>query len=377
MSDNVKRFRAIKQHLSKSYEKVPRHLETLTCLVNAIIAKGSVSLTKAAGTMPGEAKNSSNEIKLRRFVKNHRVDTETYFMPFIRPFLEGLAISLYRRLVIAVDITGIGKNTCVLMASVIYKTRSIPIAWIVLPHGKGHTTQDNHIYLLDLIEDVIPTNTEVILVGDGEYDGTRFQDNIAKRGWYYVVRTAKDLQIQVGQDCFEARETGLVVEAINEEDWFIADISITQNQFRLCQGILSFVGWRKAKWHEDIYLLTNFELGREAIKWYEKRFQIETFFSDQKSRGFHLHKTHLTHTDRLDRLMIACCLAYIWISLLGQLSVETGLKQHLDRNNRQDLSIFRLGLALLEYWIKNDHEIYVVLNILELKSLTEKFKTVR
>lgn len=27
---------------------------------------------------------------------------------------------------------------------------------------------------------------------------------------------------------------------------------------------------------------------------YAKRFRIETFFSDQKSRGFHLHKSHLS-----------------------------------------------------------------------------------
>jgi len=45
----------------------------------------------------------------------------------------------------------------------------------------------------------------------------------------------------------------------------------------------------------------------------EKRFRIATFFSDQKSRGFHMHKSHLSAVQRLSRLFIAACLAYIWI----------------------------------------------------------------
>lgn len=57
----------------------------------------------------------------------------------------------------------------------------------------------------------------------------------------------------------------------------------------------------------------------EAIRYDQKRFRIETFFSDQKSRGFHIHKSRLTDPNRLSRLLIASCLAYIWIVYLGSL----------------------------------------------------------
>jgi hypothetical protein len=43
---------------------------------------------------------------------------------------------------------------------------------------------------------------------------------------------------------------------------------------------------------------------------------IETFFSDQKSRGFHLYQSHLADPQRLSRLLIAAYLAYIWIIYL-------------------------------------------------------------
>ena len=48
----------------------------------------------------------------------------------------------------------------------------------------------------------------------------------------------------------------------------------------------------------------------EACYWYTKRSWIETFFSEQKSRGFNLHKSHISEPARLARLMIASCLAY-------------------------------------------------------------------
>jgi len=43
---------------------------------------------------------------------------------------------------------------------------------------------------------------------------------------------------------------------------------------------------------------------------------IETFFSDQKSRGFHPYQSHLADPQRLSRLLIAAYLAYIWIIYL-------------------------------------------------------------
>jgi len=51
------------------------------------------------------------------------------------------------------------------------------------------------------------------------------------------------------------------------------------------------------------------EAAEEAWRYYQKRFRIETFFSDQQSRGFHIHKSHISDPQRLSRLLIAACLA--------------------------------------------------------------------
>jgi hypothetical protein len=93
------------------------------------------------------------------------------------------------------------------------------------------------------------------------------------------------------------------------------------------------------------------DLAKEACHWYSRRYCIETFFSDQKSRGFKLDKSHISDPMRLSRLMIAACLAYIWIVYLGVVAKKDGWVNIIHRTDRCDLSLFRLGLDLLEHFL--------------------------
>ena len=114
-------------------------------------------------------------------------------------------------------------------------------------------------------------------------------------------------------------------------------------------GPVRVLGWWARGHAEPIYLVTNLELAAEACWWYRKRFTIETFFSDQKSRGFHLHQSHLSDPARLMRLLLAACLAYLWIIYLGVVAQRDGWMRVIHRTDRCDLSLFQLGLALLDH----------------------------
>jgi hypothetical protein len=88
------------------------------------------------------------------------------------------------------------------------------------------------------------------------------------------------------------------------------------------------------------------------------RFGIETFFSDQKSRGFNLDRSHISDPERLSRLLIATCLAYIWIIFLG-IMAKNGWVRIIYRTNRCDLSLFQLGLRLLDHFMNEGKRIPV------------------
>jgi len=110
----------------------------------------------------------------------------------------------------------------------------------------------------------------------------------------------------------------------------------------------------EAVYEEPIYLVTNLTDLKAALGLYRKRAHIETFFSDQKSRGFHIHKSHLSDPARLMRLLLASCLAYIWLVYLGVCALKDGWLKRLHRQDRCDLSLFRLGLRLLARCLKDD-----------------------
>jgi hypothetical protein len=76
--------------------------------------------------------------------------------------------------------------------------------------------------------------------------------------------------------------------------------------------VMVLSGWAKG-YHEPLYVVSNMDTAEEACHYYQKCFRIEMFFSDQKSRGFHIHKSHIADPQRLARLLIAACLAYIWV----------------------------------------------------------------
>jgi hypothetical protein len=74
-----------------------------------------------------------------------------------------------------------------------------------------------------------------------------------------------------------------------------------------------------------------------------------SFFSDQKSRGFALDKSHVADPERLARILVAACLAYLWMIYLGALARQHGFVTIIHRTDRCDLSLFQVGLDWLEH----------------------------
>ena len=127
----------------------------------------------------------------------------------------------------------------------------------------------------------------------------------------------------------------------------LAEVTFSKHEYG---PLIAIAFWQKP-YKEPLYLVTNLELAPEAVSYYKKRFRIETFFSDQKSRGFRLDKSHLKEPKRLERLMLAACLAYLWIIYLGTVTLVEGWNKVIHRTKRCDLSLFNLGLNLLEHFL--------------------------
>jgi hypothetical protein len=62
-----------------------------------------------------------------------------------------------------------------------------------------------------------------------------------------------------------------------------------------------------------------------------------------------LSHSHLSDPQRLCRLLIASCLAYIWMVCLGVHVQQKGHLPTIHRRTRCDLSLFQIGLLWLEH----------------------------
>ena len=95
-------------------------------------------------------------------------------------------------------------------------------------------------------------------------------------------------------------------------------------------------------------LASNLPSAKEVLCGYKRRMWIEEMFADFKGHGFDLESTQLRHFERLSRLTLAVAMLYVWLVVYGAEVVKRGQRRLVDRSDRRDHSLFRLGYNMLE-----------------------------
>lgn len=199
-----------------------------------------------------------------------------------------------------------------------------------------------HCELLGRLAAIVPADCPVTVVGDGEYDGCNWQADILSLGWDYVLRTS--CAKLAGHDSEDMLALKWLAPAAGQDTFTLPQAYFTQQHY----GPVNITVWHQGKYKEAIYLLSNLDYSPLVTQLYKKRFSIETFFSDQKSRGFNIHRSHLSDPERLAKLLIATCLAYIFCILAGVQAQQSKHYPLVHRTDRCDLSLFMLGKRFLE-----------------------------
>lgn len=345
MSDNLRRHRAIKEQLMQLHPDAKgrelQYLTVLAALISGIVGSRHTSLSNVAAKVPDATKRESRVKRMTRLLQNPNLEQKAVFLPFAKTLVASLA---HCRLVLVIDSSTVGFGGLALVISLVYKGRALPLGWLVVKAEKGHLAQALHIKLLKQVYPLIPKGTAVAFLGDGEFDGIRLLRRLDYYGWHYVVRTAKNSQIWLDDT------TRYPLSSLKVAPGQL--ISLPQVAFSKIGylAVTAIAVWQTT-YAEPLYLITNLDLVPEAVQLYKLRFRIETFFSDQKSRGFRIDQSHLSDPARLERLLLAACLAYLWVVYLGTIALAEGWNKIFHRTERVDLSLFNLGLNLLEHFL--------------------------
>lgn len=340
MSDKSKVYFKVYGSLKKLMKHVElNHVLILAMMITGILLGKKAQLSEMSLHVPQQAKPDSISKRFRRFVKNDAVDVEHYFFPFARAILSALSSA---PLYLALDASQVGRGCMVLMVAVIYKKRAIPLVWLVYPGVKGHTTGERHIEALEKLLPLIPIGASVTLLGDAEYDTVEMLTWLKQNtDWEFVIRTEPRIILSKNGKQFRLRH--LLVGQNSRT--MASEVGFTVKAF----GPIQAVAWWEDPYKKPIYLISSLTEIDPICRAYGKRFKLETLFSDQKSRGFHIEKSHLSDPKRVSRLLLAAALAYIWMIYLGlEVATDESKRTLVDRPNRRDKSIFRLGFD----WLK-------------------------
>ncbi len=318
MSDCRTTYRKVKEFVKCLYPdelkgNLHRNMNTLTAMITGIIIGKETQLPQIATNVPEEIKLPSTEKRFKRLIINESVIEQTYFLPFIQSVLINLGLE---EMVLAIDGSLVGRGCICLMISLIYKRRALPLVFSVVKGKKGHLPEETHVELVNKLRPLIPESTQqVIFLGDGEFDGTTLQQTLAGFGWKYVSRTSSNITIYADDEPFQIEMLAAMLPKGHCKG--LQNCQITHKKY----GPVTAVAWWGEDQKEPIFLVTNFLSASKACDYYSMRFTIETFFSDQKSRGFNIDKSHLSCPQRLTRLMYASCLAYLWIIFFWYLGI--------------------------------------------------------
>jgi hypothetical protein len=315
-------------------------------LMIGIYQSRSVCLSHIAGKIPGPAKLLSTTRRLSRLLDNPAIRVREWYEPIARQWLEA-QFRHVGEIRLIVDGTKIGFGHQLLMVSLAYRKRTIPIAWTWVKHVKGHSSAIKQLAVLAYVRSLIPAGAAVFLVGDCEFGSVAVLRQLDRWHWFYVLRQKADTGVWMTEKC-GWQAFGSYLHKPGQSVW-LGQGYLTFKQIFLVNLLVHWKVGEKQPW----CLATNLPDRQMALRYYSRRMWIEEMYGDFKKHGFDLEQTMLRHFLRLSRLTLAVAILYVWLVSVGTRTIRSGLRNLVDRSDRRDLCIFQIGLRFIERCLTN------------------------
>lgn len=314
------------------------HVGNLAAMVVGITAARSVSLPQVAQHVPlGSIQVESRVERFERLLACPKLVPLVVLAPVARRVLCWAARHL-GRLVIVMDRSMIGDRINLLHVALAFHGRALPLGWVRVPHD-GPSDLKLQKAVLGWLTVVVPETAAVTIVADREFHSIHLAHFIKQvLGWDYVLRIKTTTWVETRAGCW-ARARSLAAPGFRA---VLEGVRVTQERQAGRHTVLAT--WRAGE-AEPWLLISSLTSGEAIERQYGERFWIEEMFSDEKSRGLNLEATRITDHDRLERLLVAVTLAYLWSMQIGTLVVATGQWRKVDnRGAKRSVSLCQIGL---------------------------------
>ncbi len=233
-------------------------------------------------------------------------------------------------------------NINILMLSVVGKGMSTPLYWKFLVNKCGNSNQKERIELIDNFIRLFGVEKIAYLLGDREF---------MSREWtQYLIDKKVEFHFRIRENLIVTLKNGLKVKVstIFKPLGLQTVMSMYQSvEITGCEVYLTGLKYRNTKGKIEFLVVASHKYTKDAIKYYKKRWQIETMFKALKTSGFELESTHLTDYKRLNQLLMILAMAFVWAYKVGIYKNEEITPIKIKNHGRPEYSFFKYGLKWL------------------------------
>lgn len=308
----------------------------LICMfINALCKVKSVNYVKLSAGFDTSVDASSSYRRIQRFMA---------LADLSMIWVAKLVFSLLpekEALVLSIDRTNWkfgDKNINILMLGVSYKNVAFPIMFKMLDK-RGNSNTCERIALVQDFIDCFGKDCIDSLVADREFVGEQWLNFLNLNNIRYFIRIRNNFKIYCPRKQKEITAQHLFHSLKVGELRHYPRIVKMHGEYCYLSGTKSIKDGKV-----DFCIIVSFNKPDQALEYYAKRWQIETLFRALKSSGFNLEDTHVTHPERLEKLMMLVMIAFVWCYKIGDF-IDTQIKAiKIKKHGRRAVSVFRYGL---------------------------------
>lgn len=360
---------ALRQHLPSVIDS---QLDSLGLAIVGVVQSMSAQMAKISRAMPLDTTEQAKEQRLRRLLENERLTQTNHYHPIVQQALHGL---VHQRVQLLIDRVLLANRHNILVVSVGFRRRSIPLVWVALEH-RGSSSLQEQKQLIEAAVALLPASVRISVHGDSEFRsqglfgwlrGHGYDAMLGLDGRLWLYDT--DDQSEEGQalarrvqELAPQREYGRKRRHRTSPVTYLSGVYVGQE---VRNGPLNIIAWWERDDDGKVVLhavMTNLPANARTKALGKRRMWIETVFRDWQSGGFHLDQTGITDRARLARLLIVLAIAYLWLVSIGRWVVKRGYRRLIDDGTSRcwHFSLFQLGVG----WLQRQHSFTLPLPVL-------------
>ena len=274
-------------------------------LVALLQRERCVSIERLATLFAQPIQFESRRRNIQRFLQLPQLNIKTLWFPILKYWLKQ-QFHCGQQVYLVIDRTA-WKHHNLLMVSVVYNKRAIPLFWHCLNHCGSSSLREQQSVLRPVF--ALLQRYRPIVLGDREFHSVALASWLRQQRVGFVLRLPKSTTVKPHSEAqFERLDQLLQFPGIACLE---VQVQVTQQQgfgrFNLVTRWKRT--YRQSKANQVWYLLTNLDCLDNALKSYAKRFAIEPMFKDFKTGGYNLESCRATG-QRFQALVLLVAIAY-------------------------------------------------------------------